>query len=71
MNIKDINTDQDEYTQEELEYMGEIIMKAEEIKANSMLFANVEKAMQSKVKKINNLSDLRRVAQDKAATQED
>lgn len=66
MNVSEIDTSQMEFSEEELDAMVEILTKAEEIKADPPLLKLVEKHGRKKVKSIESMSDLRRVASDKA-----
>lgn len=59
MKLEDIDPSQQEFSDEELKAMGEILLKAEEIKADHALYNIVEKHMKKQVKKIKSLSDLR------------
>lgn len=62
MGLDDIDITKDEFSTEELHMMGEILMLAEKIKKDSVLFANIEKALKKKEKEIRSISDIRRRA---------
>lgn len=70
MKIEDIDLSRMEFTPEELKFMGEIVMKAEEIKKDTMVFALVEKEMKKKSRAIKDLTDLRREAQLKRVSED-
>ena len=59
MKISDIDTEQMEFSEEELDGMVDILTKAEEIKADKALYRLVQKQMRKSVKKIKSVSDLR------------
>lgn len=61
-----IDTSQMEFSTEELQTMGEILLKAEEIKADKQLFDLVQKNMRKKAKAITSTEDLRLEASKKA-----
>lgn len=61
-----IDTTQMEFTTEELQTMGEILLKAEEIKADKQLYDLVQKSMKKKAKAITSTEDLRVKANMKA-----
>lgn len=61
-----IDTTQMEFSEEELQTMGEILLKAEEIKADKQLYDLVQKSMKKKAKAINSTEELRIKANMKA-----
>jgi len=67
MQIADIDPAQDEFTEDELDAMIDVLEKAEAIKEDSALLKIVQRRMKSKVKSIESLADLRAVASEKAA----
>lgn len=62
MNISKVDLTQNEFTDEELDAMSEILTKADEIKGDKALFKLVSKHMKDKSKKYTSVADLRKKA---------
>jgi hypothetical protein len=62
MKLEDIQPGQLDYSDEQLKYAGEVLLKADEIKADKQLLTLVEDAMKKKVTAIKSLGDMRRKA---------
>lgn len=63
--IEKIDPKADEFSEEELETMAEIVLKAKAIQDDTMLMALVERHMRKKKRAIESLEDLRRVQAEK------
>jgi hypothetical protein len=70
MKLEDLDPKKDEYTEEELSGFVEILIKAEQIKADSMLYRLVQKHMKRQKKKIDSVADLRDRLSEKEAMDE-
>jgi hypothetical protein len=53
-----------EYSEDQLQEMGEILLKAKDIEADPELLAMVKEAMSGKAKKIRSLDDVKKKAAD-------
>ena len=70
IDISKIDTTQNEFSEEELDTMIEILKKADEIQADSALFSIVRKRMKDQVKAITSLEDLNTRYNEKVLEQE-
>lgn len=66
MNPLEINIQQDEFTDKELEALGESIMLVEKLKKDKPLWTAIQEQMKKKVKPIESMADLRMKAQEVA-----
>lgn len=66
----DINIDQNEFSEEELDLMIEVLEKAEAIKEDGALFKVVQKRMGDKVKSITSMQDLKSAYNEKVLTED-
>lgn len=69
MKLADIDTTAMEFTEEELDYMGEVLVKAEEIRADKKLYELVESHMKKRADQITSVADLRKKHQELALKQ--
>lgn len=67
MKLEDIDTKKDGWTDEELDALVDILVKAEEIKTDSVLYKLVQQHMKKKKKKIDSVADLRAKEQELGA----
>jgi hypothetical protein len=66
MNLEDIDPKATEFTDSELDFMGQILMKAEAIRADSVLLRTVQKHMKGRAKEIRSIAQLRDKASEAA-----
>jgi len=64
LNPIDIDINKGEFTDQELEALGQLVLKARDIGENQQLSRTIEDFLNKKTKKIKNLADLRKKAND-------
>ena len=70
IDISKIDPSQNEFSEEELDTMIEILKKADEIQSDSALFSIIRKRMKDQVKAITSLEDLNTRYNEKVLEQE-
>ena len=66
----DIDIDKNEFSEEDLDLMIEVLEKAEAIKEDGALFKVVQKRMGDKVKSITSMQDLKSAYNEKVMTED-
>ena len=62
MTLDKIDLSQQDYTDEELGFMGKVLIKADAIRADKQVLSAVEKHMSGEAKKVRSIADLRKRA---------